>query len=202
MRRIAALCLLVSLPAFADSEGTFSTLKDNAEKYDGSLSAFLDKYVGECSDPATMRECKEAATQFRKKVTGKRFFFLIGEEQASSLSPGKWFPNGEFTINLTPFFAAGNYAVSQSSPHHTDPQGNPVFPWVTMKGKASDVMEAQRTLREVSMRSVRVELVFTPESVWALPKKGGGKQYGVKASFNGVRAISGMTGQAIATVVH
>jgi hypothetical protein len=201
MRRLVlSLTLFFSTAALADAGEAFDKMKGAAEKFDGSLSGFLDRFVGECPDPGTAHECKEASNEFRKKVAGKRFFFIIGEEQAN-LSPGNSSNNGDYTVNLTPIFAAGNYAVSQGAPLRADPNGNPVFSYMTLKGKASDGLEAQRTLREVANRNVRVEVVFTPQGIWALPRKGGGKMLGVKATFQGVRATSGMTGQPVAHMV-
>jgi hypothetical protein len=199
-RAVLALILCVSTAASAGAGDGFDRLKDSAEKFDGSLSGFLDRFVGECNDPGTARECKEAANEFRRKAAGKRFYFIIGEEQAN-LSPGSSASDGSFTINLTPIFAAGNYAVSHGAPLKADPRGNPIFSFMPIKGKAPDGMEAQRTLREVANRSVRVEVVFTPQGIWQLPHKGGGKTLGVRAIFQGIRATSSMSGEPIAQMV-
>jgi hypothetical protein len=203
MRCLVVLTLLgLTTSAWASSDEAFDKMKESAEKFDGNLSSFLEKYVGECKDPETARECKQTAADFRKKVTGKKFYFIIGEEQ-SNLSPGRSSSDGAFTLNLTPFFAAGNYALSNAAPTKTDPRGNPLFPWVVLKGKAADGMEAQRSLREVANHSVRAEVIFTPQSIWTLGGKGGAaKQFGVKASFNGIRAASSMTGQSLAVEVR
>ena len=201
--RLACVVLSLALPwsALADGDRSFTQLRDSAEKFDGSLSAFLERYVGVCPSSEGARECREAAGAFRKNATGKKYFFIIGEEQVSSLAPGRVMSNGEYTLGLTPFFPAGNFAVSQGAPHHLDARGNPVFPVMMLKGKSEDSMEAQRVMREVSNRNVRVELVFTPQGVWALPSRKGDKLQGVRATFNAVQATSGSSGKSLASAV-
>jgi hypothetical protein len=42
-------------------------------------------------------------------------------------------------------------------------------------------------------------VVFTPDDVWTLPKKGGGTMKGVKARFDAVLVQVGRTGEVVGT---
>jgi hypothetical protein len=53
--------------------------------------------------------------------------------------------------------------------------------------------------RQVGARALRLQLIFTPEGVWSLPKKGGGQLRGIKTKFEGVIVQVGRTGEVIGT---
>jgi hypothetical protein len=53
--------------------------------------------------------------------------------------------------------------------------------------------------RFIGMRALRLQIVFTPQEVWALPKKEkGAKMYGVKARIDGMLVTVGRTGEELA----
>ena len=49
--------------------------------------------------------------------------------------------------------------------------------------------------RMFSIRGVRAQVVFTPQGVWSLPKKGGGKNFGVTARIEAILVTEGRTGE-------
>ncbi|RKH30475.1 DUF6066 family protein [Corallococcus sicarius] len=196
MNRIlaAAFALLVPTLALADVDARFAKLRDDSEAL-GSLGAFLEKYVGECDGAFVDPQCKAQAEAFRKKYTGKKLYMIITEDDATMLSAGDFNPGtSEYTINITPFFAGGKYAVTHGAPKKTDAQGNPVMNNLVVSGTAPDMWNGGTFARVFSTRGVRVQVVFTPQSVWTLPKKGGGKIYGVNSRVEGVLVTEGRSG--------
>ena len=184
---LAVVGLASEQRAHADTESKFAELRDKSDRFEGSFAAFLDRFVGECNDPLEASTCKQASAEFRKKVKGKKFYFIIGEDQVSNLSAGSYNPSrNEFTVNLTPFFPAGGYALTQGAPKKTDANGNPVFPFLPIKVKLPPDFSPQRFARTIGNKEVRMQLVFTPQATWAIAKRGGGKLEGVQAQLEGV----------------
>jgi hypothetical protein len=175
----------------------FERLKDSAEPV-GGLSGFLEKYIGEC--PAAARsQCRSSASAFRGRARSKRFYMLVREESASSLSIGSFdSAKGEFTLQVTPFFSSGPYALSHGAPKRTDAGGNPQLPFLVLRAKAPEDWNAARLQRLIASRELRLEVIFTPEDVWTLARKRGGKIYGVKTRFQALQVTSGRTGEVLA----
>lgn len=197
-RLLCVLLLLAAVPAAADVDPAFAKLRDAAEPIEG-LGGFLDKYVGECSALMDAKACAEKARAFRSSANGKKYYMIIGEDSAGMISGGPYdVANEEFTINLVPFFPAGNYALTDGAPKKTDAHGNPVLSLIAIRGKAKEGWDATTIQRLISTRQLRLQVVFTPQDVWSLPKKGGGKQMGVKAKLNAVLITHGRTGEPVA----
>jgi len=197
-RLIASLLLLLPFVTRAEADPRFASLRDRAEVV-GSLSSFLDNYIGECRDLIASAECKANAKAFRDRVNGKKFYMIVSEEQATMLAPGPYNPGtGEYTVNIAPLFAAGGYAVTHGAPKKTDAQGNPVMMYLESKGTLPEGWSAPRFMNLFKTRQLRVQVVFTPQGVWSLPKKGGGKQHGIKAKVDAIYVTHGRTGDQIA----
>ena len=195
-RLFVAALLLLPLLASADVDRKFVEIRDKAEPL-GSLSAFLDSYVGECKDPFAGPECKANATNFRRKSNGHSYFMIIHEEAATMLSAGPYNPaTGEYVINVTPFFGAGGYAITQGAPKRADANGNPILPTIQIKGKLTQGWNGTRFNSLFMRRGLRVQLVFTPQDLWSLPKPGG-KNYGIKARIDGLVIQEGRTGEVL-----
>jgi hypothetical protein len=193
-----ALGLLAVFPvvAVAEDNPAFTRMKDSAEPL-SALGPFLEKYVGECGDAAAAAECKANAKSFRASANGKRFYMIVPEDSASMIAPGA--SDGHtFTLNVTPFFPGGAYALTLGAPKKVDAAGNPVLPLVYVKAKIPDGFNAGSMARLVGMRALRLQLVFTPQDVWTLQKKGGGKAYGIRAKIEGLLVTVGRTGEELA----
>ena len=199
LRGLLVLTFLV-LPAlaFADVDPRFAKLRDSATPLSG-LGTFLEKYIGECSDPFAGAECKANAAAFRKEANKNRYYLIITEDQANMLSMGPYDPGrGEYTVNIAPLFAAGGYAVTHGAPRKTDANGNPVMMYVQAKGKVPPGWNAPSIQRLFTTRQLRVQVVFKPEGTWSLSKKGGGKHHGVKARVEAILVTIGRTGEPVA----
>lgn len=198
-RRLAALFGLgLSFTAQARTEEKFDKVRSSAEPV-GSLSGFLEKYVGACG-PGSPPRCESNASAFRRQVNGRRFFLATGDESSSLLSVGRFDEaKREYELRLTPFFAAGTYALTQGAPRQTDAAGNPLLPLLVMRGKAPDGFSPSRLQRLVSARELRIELVFTPQELWALTRKRGAKIHGVKSRIEAVQVVSARTGEVVAS---
>lgn len=194
---VAVAALLLPTLALADVDARFAKLRDESEAL-GGLGAFLEKYIGVCEGAMVDPQCKSQAEAFRKKYQGKRLYMIVGEDDATMLSPGPYSPvSGEYTINITPFFPGGGFALTHGAPKKSDGNGNPVLAYLTVTGTLPDGWNGQIFSRMFSMRQVRAQVVFTPQGVWSLPKKGGGKNHGVTARFEGLIVTEGRTGQQL-----
>lgn len=199
MNRLLAALSLLLLPAlaFADVDPRFAKLRDAAEPL-GGLGAFLDKYIGECNDAFAGPTCKANSEAFRRHYTGKKMYMIVTEDVATMLAPGSYQPNtGNYTINITPFFAGSRYALTHGAPKKADAQGNPVLPLLRVSGTVPEGWNGQMFNRLFTTHGVRVQVVFTPKSVWSLPRRGGGSSYGLNAQVEAVLLTEGRTGEVL-----
>ena len=195
--KASLICLWLAAPLVARGDGKFAMLRSSAEPL-GGLSAFLEKYIGACG-PGSPPKCESNASSFRSRANGKRFFFAAGDESSSLLSVGRFdAATGECDLKLTPFFAAGAYALTQGAPRQTDGAGNPIIPLIVLRGKAPEGWSASRLQRQISARELRIELVFTPQAFWTLPSKRG-RIRGVRSRIDALQVVSGRTGEVIAS---
>ncbi|MCP3103534.1 DUF6066 family protein [Myxococcus sp. K15C18031901] len=196
-RFLVAAALLLPTLALADVDARFAKLRDEAEPL-GGLGAFLENYIGACEGALVDAQCKSKAEAFRKKYQGKRLYMIVTEDDASMLAPGPYSPGtGEYTINITPFFPGGRSALTHGAPKKGDANGNPVLPFITVTGTLPEGWNGSLFNRMFSMHAMRVAVVFTPQGVWSLPKKAGGKSYGVTARIEGLLVTEGRTGHQL-----
>ncbi len=197
-RLLAPLVLLLPTLAAADVDPRFAKLRDQAEPLT-SLSSFLENYIGECKGAFVSPECSANAKKFRDKYTGQKLYMIVGEDQAASvLAPGSYDPStGDYTVQVVPLFAASGHAVTHGAPKKIDSAGNPVMPLLEIKGTATPDWTGAQFARMFKTRGLRVQVVFTPQGIWTLPKKGSGKQAGVKAKIEAVLVTVARTGEPI-----
>ncbi|MGV3619457.1 MAG: DUF6066 family protein [Archangium sp.] len=197
MKLLSAVVVLIPALAVADVDQRFAKLRDQAEAM-GAVSAFVDKYVGDCASKMMGGgECEKNAEIFRQGATGKKFYMIITEETSTVLSMGEMRGNGQFVLNLTPFFAAAGLAITHGAPTKTDGDGNPVMPFIRIESVMPDGWNPAMMQRQVQGQALRLQIVFTPQGVWTLPKKGGGQLKGVKAKFDAVLVSVGRTGDQV-----
>lgn len=191
-----AVAMLPAL-ALADADPRFAKLRDQAEAM-GAISAFVEKYVGDCASKMLGGgECEKNAEIFRQGSTGKKFYMIITEETSTVLSMGEIKMQGQFVLNLTPFFAASGMALTHGAPSRTDADGNPVMPFIRIDSNLPDGWNPAMMARQVGAQALRLQIVFTPQGVWSLPKKGGGTMKGVKAKFEAVLVTVGRSGDQV-----
>ena len=199
MHRLAAAAVVLSVAAAAtaaaDEDPAFEKAKANASPTDG-LSTFLTRFVGTCTKESGPG-CVKAAEEYRRQTRGKKLYLSL-DDGAPVLAIGdKGDGSGEFTFNVTPFFAGGEFALTAGAPSRTDAAGNPVMPLMRVGGKAPDG-DVDRLARMLAAHQVRVEVVFTPEGTWSLSRKGGGAIQGVKAKLLALRVSMARTGETVA----
>lgn len=196
MRWTCSLLLILPTVALADVDERFAKLRDASEKL-GSLSEFIDNYAGSCG-PLLTAQCEEKRREFRRGADGRKHYMIVTEDSASVLSMGDANPiSGEFILNMTPFFSAGDSAITHQAPSKTDGNGNAVLPYIRIPSKVPDGWNMQLMSRQVQARALRIQVVFTPEGVWTLPKKGGGQLRGIKTRFEGIIVQVGRTGDLV-----
>jgi hypothetical protein len=188
------VALLLPALAVADVDARFARLRDAAEPL-GGLSAFLNRFIGECGDMFASPDCRTKADEFRKNYRGKKLYMIVTEDVATMVSPGWYEPNtGDFVINIVPFFAGGKYALTHGTPKKTDAQGNPIMPLLSVSGTTPMGYNGGMFSRLFSARGVRVQVVFTPLDIWSLNKPGGGKIFGVSSRMEAILLTEGRTG--------
>jgi hypothetical protein len=197
VRVLTAMVLLGSMTAMADVDARFAKLRDGAEAL-GGIGGFVDKYIGQCGSALQGGgECEKNAEVFRKAATGKKFYMIVTEDSASVLQMGEVTGQGTFVLNLTPFFAGSDSAITQGAPQRTDANGNPVLPFIRIESTLPEGWNPAMMARQVQARTLRMQVVFTPQGTWSLPKKGGGKVTGVKAKVDAVLVQVGRTGEQV-----
>jgi hypothetical protein len=198
MRWLILMVVMVPMLAFADVDARFAKMRDVAEKI-GSLSEFIDNYAGTCG-PLMTAQCEEKRKEFRRGADGKKHYMIVTEDSTTVLSMGDANPiTGEFILNMTPFFAGGDSAITHGAPSKTDANGNAILPFIRIPAKVPDGWSMQLMNRQVAARALRLQLIFTPEAVWTLPKKGGAPIRGIKTKFEGIIVQVGRTGEVIGT---
>lgn len=197
-RVFAAVALLSpALAMSADGDERFEKMKKEAEALSG-VGTFLDKYVGSDCGSAAMGggDCLKVSAEFRRSATGKKFFMIVSDDQAAVLTMGRSSGNS-YTMNLTPFFPGSNSAITHGAPSRADTAGNPVLPFITIDGIVPELESPATAARWISTRAVRLEVIFSPQGTWTLPKKGGGKNTGVKARLEAVRVVVARSGEVL-----
>jgi hypothetical protein len=201
---VAATALLLLSPLAARAQPSaedarFEQLRGKSEPL-GGLGAFLERYVGACSEPEGRAECRATAETYRQKVAGKRFAMLVGEEQAGMLAPGPYDPeSGALSVLVTPLFGANGLALSGGgAPKKADAAGNPLMPRLNATGSTTESYTPARFQRLFAQRELQVEVVFTPEAVWSLGS-GNRQVRGVRAKLHGLRIVLARTGETLAT---
>jgi len=195
VHRLAAVALAIAAAtAAAEDDPVFEKAKSGASPTDG-LSTFLSKFVGSCTKESGPG-CAKAAEEYRRGTKGKKLYLSIDDATPVVAIGGKG-DGGEVVLNVTPFFAGGEYALTSGAPSRTDASGNPVMPLIRVKGTAPDG-DVDRLGRMLSAHQVRIEVVFSPESTWTLAKKGGDNIQGVKARLIALRISMARTGDTVA----
>lgn len=195
--KLPLFALLLASTAFADVDPRFAKLRDQAEPL-GALSAFIEKYVGDCgSKMMGGGECEKNAEIFRQGATGKKLYMIITEETSQVLSMAEVKRDGEFVLNLTPFFPASGMALTNGAPTKTDAEGNPVMSFIRIESNMPEGWNPAMMSRQVQAQALRLQIVFTPQGTWSLPKKGGGTIKGIKAKFDAVLVSVGRSGELV-----
>ncbi len=189
------LALAVSALAAAPTDADFEKVRSASEPVE-SLSAFLTKYVGECGETGGA-SCKAAAAEFRKQMGAKKLRFSAPDASSVMQVGERGDGEGDFILQLTPFFAAGGYALTAGAPKRTDRDGNPVLPLMRIHAHAPDG-DVDRLARMLRMQQLDMEVVFVPEGTWSLPGKDGKKNQGVKARLVALRVTLARSGETVA----
>ncbi len=197
MRLLALVALLLAVPA-ATRAADFDTAAGAAERLDG-LEAFLARYVGHCTDVYERKRCEANVAQIRKEAAGKSFTVRVTDAAGLVRAVRK---GAGYVVLLTPFLDGGGLALTQGAPLRQDAAGRPVVNLVPIPASLPDgtlEMEFETPFRT---GAIDLEIVFRPEKVWKLPRRGEAGSYeGVAARFVAVRIVDARTGKPIAARV-
>ncbi len=199
-----ALALSVAIlpqPARAEAPPAFARLRDAAQPVE-SLSAFLSRFVGTCTDIEERQTCLANAKKARNELLGKSFYVILDRESVKMFRGGAFNPaNREYTIEMTPFFDGGGIGLTNGEPKGQDAEGRPriqIEPIRTTLRPDQLPMDMERLFRT---QNVKVHLVFKPLGTWTL-SKGGTKLEGVKARFQAVRLTYARNGDELAMKIY
>ena len=192
-----AVVLMAPQPAGAEAPKAFAKLRDQSQALE-SLSAFLQRYVGSCTDIEERATCLANAKRSRSEYTGKLFYVILDADASRMLKGGSFNPaNRDYVIELTPFFEAAGLALTNGVPKGQDAQGRPriqIEPITTKLPGDWLPMDMERLLRT---QGLKIHLIFRPLGLWSLPGKDG-KLEGVNAKFVAIRLTAVRSGDAVA----
>jgi hypothetical protein len=198
MRLFASLlALLIALPAAAREVG-FDVAAQGAERLDG-LEAFLTRYVGHCTDIYEKKRCEDNVAQVRKQAAGKVFTVRVSDAAGLVHAQRK---GAGYVVLLTPFVDGGGLALTQGAPTRQDAAGRPVVNLVPIPAALPDGMMEMEFESPFRTGAIELEIVFRPEKVWKLSRRGEAGSYeGVAARFLAVKVLDARTGSPIAEKV-
>ncbi len=176
---------------------SFAHYRDKAMALEGSVSEFLESYVGACTGLFEGQECRDKAARFREQMTGKMLWTVVREGDTDMLQMGGYNPaTGEFTVLVTPAFPGGRYLLSAGPPRRLDLDGTPLFRILEIPARLPGASPA--ALRNMFEAKVfRVMFVFTPREVWTV-EDGDRKRQGVTVDLHAILITIGKTGDKLA----
>lgn len=195
--RLASLLVLLALPSMVRA-ADFDAAARGAQQLEG-LEAFLSRYVGKCTDVYEKKHCEANVAQFRKEAAGKAFTVRISDAAGLVRTERK---GASWVVLLTPFVDGGGLALTQGAPMRQDAAGHPVVNLVPIPAEMPDGMMDMEWQTPFRTGAIELEVVFRPEKVWKLARRGESGSYeGVAARFLAVRILDARTGNAIASRV-
>lgn len=194
---LLALSCLTSLPAAA-REVDFDAVARGAEKVE-ALEPFLARYIGHCTDVYERQKCEANVAQARKQVSGRAFTVRISDA-AGLIRPER--RSGGYLLLLTPFVDGGGLALTNGAPRRQDAAGRPLIDLLPIPGAVPAGMMDMEFESPFRTGAIELEIVFRPEKVWKLARRGEKGSYeGLAARFLAVRIIDARTGNLIAARV-
>jgi len=173
----------IASPGYAEARGQAGVVKN--------LGRFLEGYVGDCGsdDPEFNRgACEANAADVRKEQGGKLMRLEIDDPSAVLVFSGWDERRAAFRLHFTPFLSDRGVGFSSGKPTGLTPADQPIVKniplWVTVpKGEPEAGFR-----RQLERGMVRLEIVFRPGKIWAMPsKKGDAPVRGVAVELVGVR---------------
>ena len=199
MRIVAllALSLIAGLPVSA-RQASYDDVARGAERIE-ALEAFLTSYVGHCTDVYERQKCQANVAQIRKQASGHVFTVRV-PDAAGLVRPER--RSAGYLILLTPFVDGGGLALTHGEPRRQDAQGRPLIDLLPIPGLVPPGMMDMEFESPFRTGAIELEIVFRPEKVWRLARRGEGGSYeGVAARFLAVRILDARTGNALAARV-
>ena len=195
MRLMVLLALLLALPTPARAGG-FDAVAEGAERLD-ELGTFLDRYIGRCTDRYEKQRCEANVAQVRKEASGARFTIRVTD--AASLVRAQRKGAG-YVLLFTPFIDGGGMALTHGAPVKQDAAGRPIVNIIPIPAALPDGMMEMEFETPFRTGAIELEIVFRPEKVWKMARRGElGSYEGVAARFLGVRIMDARSGAEIAS---
>ncbi len=194
---VLALACLTAVPAAA-REQDFDAVARAAVRVD-ALEPFLARYIGHCTDVYERQKCEANVAVARKEATGRVFTVRV-QDAASLVRPER--RGGGYLLLVTPFVDGGGLALTNGAPRRQDAEGRPLIDLLPIPGTVPDGMMAMEYESPFRTGAIELEIVFRPEKVWKLQRRGEKGNYeGLAARFLAVRIIDSRTGNPIAAKV-
>ena len=188
---------MLPLGGRAETDMHFARYRDKAVPLDGSISEFLDSYVGACTGFFEGQDCRDKAAKFRDEMTGKMLWTVVREAEADMVQMAAFNPaTGEFLVRVTPAFPAGRFVLSAGPPKRLDEDGTPLFRVLEIPVRRAGADPA--ALRHLfDDKLLRVIFVFTPREVWTV-ESGDQKRQGVTMDLHAMLITINRTGEKVA----
>ncbi len=194
---LLALSWLTAQPASA-RDTDFDTVARNAERVD-ALEPFLARYIGHCTDVYTRQQCEANVAQARKETTGHIFTVRVADA-AGLVRPER--RGAGYLLLVTPFVDGGGLALTHGAPRRQDAEGRPLIDLLPIPAAVPEGMMSMEYESPFRIGAIELEIVFRPEKVWRLDRRGEKGSYeGMAARFLGVRVIDARSGKPIADKV-
>src|SRR5690349_17968093 len=107
--RRAAVGAVLALASRAAAEDRFARLSREAERLE-SLSPFLERYIGSCSDPFTRDTCERNVRTVRRSLDGRVYSAVIDERTVEIVRAERTQAGWRFVV--TPFIDGGGLALT------------------------------------------------------------------------------------------
>jgi hypothetical protein len=193
---LALACLTIQPASARDLD--FDAVARNAERVD-ALEPFLANFVGHCNDVYERQKCEANVAQARKLATGRLFTVRVADA-AALVRPER--RGAGYLLLVTPFVDGGGLALTNGAPRRQDAEGRPLIDLLSIPGTVPEGMMAMEFESPFRTGAIELEIVFRPEKVWKLQRRGEKGSYeGMAARFLAVRVIDARTGNPIAAKV-
>lgn len=197
--RHTAILLLLAVPALGLADGRYDSLRNDARPVE-DLGAFLERYLGRCTDGATRTECEQNVKAARRGLEGRAFTASVAEQTLDIVKAER--TRAGFRFVVTPFIDGNGIALTNGEPLRQDAEGRPLIGLLVIDGALPSGMDSFDLETALRLGRVQLEVVFRPEGTWRLRRRAGSGFYeGVKAKFLGLRLVESRTGAEIASRV-
>jgi len=176
-------------------EQLFANLREQAKSID-NLKSFLRLYMGDCEMGPEAAGCRQQSAAFRQQANQNSYVFFAFDD--ALLLELRSLPNGQLNISWLPFFSSFGYALSAHAPRQWNREGQPIYPYMQLRGQLPPGTQAEEVLRWQKVGRLAAEIIVVPKGMWkAPPSRGKETLEGMGVSWKAIRIFDSRTGQTL-----